>query len=162
MTTADGGWIVAGWQPSNSTTTLGLEDRGEVGDPDGFSADLTGCGYNEMMVFNVTYGEHYEQAFPASEWGDFTVNYAVEGEGGTDHRQGTYGPGHYMMVCLNYTRGLSMAWACDNDSRAGQLGHIADYAGEFCGPRLDGTWAWTDGETCMYRGEAYTYGLAIR
>ena len=69
-------------------------------------------------------------------------------------RQGQYGGGDYMMVCVDYRySSMVLDYACDNDSYGGQRGHIAAYAGEFCGPRLDGTWAWTDGGTCRFRGE---------
>ena len=70
-----------------------------------------------------------------------------------------------MMVCIDYhyPPGDITDYGCDNDSYRGQKGHIADYAGEFCPRRrLDNTWAWSDGTTCRYRGQAYIYGFGIR
>ena len=61
------------------------------------------------------------------------------------------------------TRFLDWEYACDNDSYGGAQGQLADYAGEYCdGGRLDWTWAWSDGVTCSYRGQDYTWGFALR
>jgi hypothetical protein len=163
METAGGGWTVAGWQPANATTSLGLSDRGAPG-TENWSKNLACIPYSEIRVFNRTHGESYAQAYPAAVWEHTDTNMVI-GTAGTAFKQGTYGPAGIMMGCVryNYSGGVSVEYACDSDAQRGAQGHLADYAGEYCwGGRLDHTWAWSDGATCSYRGELYSWGFAIR
>jgi hypothetical protein len=165
MTTRGGGWTLAGWQPSDAKTNLGIADRNTVGDPN-WSKNLACVPYGEIMVFNKTHDESFAQTYPASTWSATMTNMAI-GSAGTAFKQGAYGPSAslIMMGCVDYSYmgGVHPEFGCDNDSFAGAKGHIADFAGEYCsGGRLDNTWAWTDGTTCKYRGLAYTWGFGIR
>jgi len=123
--------------------------------------------YSEIMVFNKTSGEAYGETYTPAIWSETSVNMAI-GPLGKTFKQGTYGPpgSLYMMGCVDYDYGGGSfpEYACDNDNgRNGIKGHLTDYAGEACaGGRLDGTWAWTDGTDCKYRGQMYTWGFAIR
>jgi hypothetical protein len=89
------------------------------------------------------------------------------GDVGEAFKQGVYpidGNGAVMgCVGYAYNGGVFPEYACDSDWQGGAQGHLAEYAGEFClGGRLDGTWAWTDGANCSYRGETYSWGFALR
>jgi hypothetical protein len=165
MTQDGGGWTVAGWQSAGDKTQLGNSDWGTVGGAT-WSQDLTCVAYSEIAVFNRTYGQFYSQSYTPDAWSATTGNQAI-GPAGTAFKQGTYGPSSSLitMACVDYSYSgaVDAQYACDNDGQRGQKGHIADYAGEFCtGGRLDGTWAWTDGSTCLYRSVAYTWGIALR
>lgn len=96
---------------------------------------------------------------------DTATNFAI-GEPSVAFAHGTYGPSdsQLMMACVDYAYAgaIVLAYACDTDSGGGARGHITDYAGEYCGARLDYTWAWTDGATCSYTGTPYTWGYAVR
>ncbi|RYZ40106.1 MAG: DUF4114 domain-containing protein [Myxococcaceae bacterium] len=165
MTTAGGGWTVAGWQASNAKTSLGVSTRGTPGGED-WSKSLTCVSFNNVMVFNRTFGESFTQSYNPTIWSYTQTNMALGGAG-TAFKQGVYGPAdsQIMMGCVNYSYygGVYTEYACDNDNQRGARGHLADYAGEYCaGARLDYTWAWSDGTTCKYRGVPYTWGFAIR
>ncbi len=160
-----GGWTVAGWQAAQRTTSLGLEVRDTPGD-DEWSVDLACVPFSEIGVFNRTAGEWFSDAFDDQEWTATELNVAV-GEVGAAFKHGDYANSAtgIVMGCVGYAynNGVWPSYACDNDWDGGQRGHLADYAGEFCeGGRLDGTWAWTDGETCEARGQDYTWGYALR
>jgi len=159
---ANGGWTLAGQQAADATTYLGGQARNTPGDAE-FSSDLTGVPFTDVMVFNTSNGESFVQSFSAQTWVGVTSGQQQVGASAPAYRQGTYG-GTTVMGCVNYSYSdMSGPWACDNDSGKGQMGHIADYAGEYCsGGRLDTTWAWTDGDTCSLRGVAYIWGIAIR
>jgi hypothetical protein len=164
MSTDGGGWTLAGWQASDSTNYLGTSDWGTAGGSD-WSVDLECIDFDEMMVFNLTYADWYSQTYPASTWVSSPSSFFVYASDGTAFAQGTYGPSSSQLVmgCVHYDYGGSWSFACDNDSQAGQQGHLTDYAGEYCsGGRLDYTWAWSDGSTCSYRGVEYDWGFAIR
>ena len=73
--------------------------------------------------------------------------------------------GGAVMGCVNYSYsgGIYPQYACDSDGQRSAQGHLAQYAGEYCqGARLDGTWAWSDGQTCSLRGQNYIWGIAVR
>ena len=168
MTTRGGGWTVAGWQPANATTNMGITNRGTVGSTSAWSKNLKCITYSDILVFNRTQNESFLQTYGAATWSATSTNMAI-GPAGKAFKQGTYGPNLIMMGCVDYRySGASNypQYACDNDSYKGQKGHIAGYAGEFCpGGRLDTSgkkWAWTDGKSCKYAGQMYTWGFAIR
>ncbi len=165
QTTDGGGWTLAGWQPASAGTALGLGFRGDPATDD-FSVDLACVAYGEIAVFNRLDGEWFSAAQPQGTWQETALNLAI-GEAGSAFKQG-----HYFshddtrtMGCVNYAYngGVFEEYACDNDWTGGAQGQLADYAGEYCeGARLDWTWAWSDGVTCSYRGESYSWGFALR
>lgn len=165
MTTLGGGWTLGGWQKASAKTSLGLEDRGTVGGADDWSSNLECVPFSDIIVFNATHGEAYMETYPETVW-DFTETNLVYGEPGKAFKEGTYGPSTslIMMGCVDYAYngGAQVQWACDSDWQSGVKGHLADYAGEFCGARLDYTWAWSDGSSCYYRSEMYVWGLGVR
>ncbi len=126
---------MAGWQAASGLTTLGLSVRNSPGGVD-FSVDLACLDFDEIAVFNQTAA------------------------------QGTYGPADSLMVmaCVDYKYSGSVVqeYACDSDGQWGPRGHMTDYAGEYCGGRLDYTWAWVDGATCAYAGTPYSWGFMRR
>jgi hypothetical protein len=165
MTTGGGGWTVAGWQDANATTSMGVSDWGMVG-ADQWSKDLACLERSEVLVFNRTHGLSHQQSYASDVW-DFTATNFAFGTPGTAFKHGTYGPSssQIMMGCVDYSYngGVNPQFACDSDWQQGAKGHLADYAGEYCaGARLDFTWAWSNGSTCSFRGELYTWGYAIR
>ena len=165
MTTDGGGWTVAGWQASSATTSMGIADRGVVGDVS-WSVDLACIDYSEIYVKNHSTNQHFQQSYTPSTWSQTSLNITI-GTAGNAFRHGTYGPSNSRIVmgCVdyNYSGGINNNWACDSDSQRSAKGHLADYAGEYCtGARLDYTWAWSNGSTCSQRGVAYSWGYAIR
>jgi hypothetical protein len=164
MSTDGGGWTLAGWQAADATTSLGLSVRNAPGDAD-WSVDLACVEYSEIMVFNWTFGEVEQQYEGPGTWSETAIN-LVLGDIGTAFKHGTYGPTDSLIVmgCVDYSYsgGLYPEYACDSDWESGVRGHLADYAGEYCGDRLDYTWAWSDGSACTHRGEAYDWGYALR
>lgn len=164
MTTDGGGWTVAGWQAANATSTLGLGVRNAPGDAD-FSVDLSCLGFDEIAVFNQTYALLESQVYDGSTWTETTINLDI-GDAGFAFAQGTYGPADSLMVmaCVDYQYGGTVVqeYACDSDGQWGPRGHMTDYAGEYCGSRLDYTWAWVLGATCAYTGTTYTWGFMVR
>ncbi len=164
QTTDGGGWTAAGWQAASAVTTLGLSVRNSPGDPD-FSVDLACLGFDEIAVFNQTYGLSEGQSYPGQVWSETAINLHI-GDPGLAFAQGTYGPSDSLMVmaCVDYQYSGSVVteYACDSDGQWGPRGHMTDYAGEYCGARLDYTWAWVDGATCAYTGTAYTWGFMLR
>ena len=164
MTTDGGGWTLGGWQAANATSTLGLGVRNSAGDPD-FSVDLSCLEFDEIAVFNQTYALVESQVYDGSIWAETAINLDI-GEAGYAFAQGTYGPSDSLMVmaCVDYQYSGSVVqeYACDSDGQWGPRGHMTDYAGEYCGGRLDYTWAWVDAATCAYTGTAYTWGFMLR
>jgi hypothetical protein len=157
-----GGWTWLGQQAASATTFLGGAARGTPGVAP-FSIDATGIPFREIAIVNLTHGHvHTRDYSVTATWVGANTNQR-HASMPQQFRQGQYGPSA-TMDCVDYSYGSdTLAYACDNDGGRGQKGHIAAYAGEFCsGGRLDNTWAWTDGSTCSYRGQAYTWGIAIR
>lgn len=165
-TTNGGGWTVGGWQQSSGTIYLGRSNTGEAGS-DQWSRDLSCVGFTEIMVFNRTNGQSFTRSYGASTWmnGFETSGQNIAyGAAGTSFKLGTYGGGA-VMGCVNYSYsgGVYPQYACDSDGQRTAQGHLAQYAGEYCaGGRLDGTWAWSDGQSCTLRGQNYSWGIAIR
>lgn len=165
-----GGWTVGGWQPASATTSLGVEDRGEVGST-AWSKRLACLSFSEALVFNKTYDEHFSTTLPAPEPGLTSVPYAL-GVAGRSFVQGAYGPSDslVMMGCVrhDYYSTIFPEWGCVTDWTSGGTaqGHIADYALEFnCNPAIYSStvrWAWANDSTCRYAGVDYTWGLAVR
>ena len=164
MSTDGGGWTLAGWQAADGTDALGLADWGTLGGTE-FSTSLACVPYEEVMVFNQTYGLWVSDTYTASTFAETADEFTL-GASTDAFVQGWYGPSTslYTMACVNfYAVYGAPAYGCDNDWYGGQQGHVTDYAGEFCsGGRLDGTWAWADGSSCLYRGTMYTWGWALR
>jgi hypothetical protein len=176
MTRAGGGWTVAGWQAASATTNMGIVNRGTVGAAAGWSKNLACVPYSEIMVFNRTYGDVHTQTYAASTWNATATDMRI-GSPPAEFRQGADGPTSpgIMMGCVNYNypgyQGV-VDWACDSDWTWGVRGHIADYAGEFCptgrfdiavaNGRMSNPWGWTDGSSCKYLGQPYSWGFAIR
>ena len=165
LTTLGGGWTVAGWQPANATDSLGLEARNRPGDAD-FSVPLNCVPFSEIRVFNLLDGEGFSRTYDPQIWEATALNLAV-GDAGDAFKLGTYASSANgtLMGCVGYSyQGeVHPEYACDSDGYGGAQGHLADYAGEYCaGGRLDGSWAWTDGVSCVYRGVDYDWGFAIR
>jgi len=120
--------------------------------------------FGEVMVFNETYEFIHTQDVPPSTWPEYLETPVSFGADERYFVQGTYG-GTSTMACVDFQYDVTESGCCpcDNDSRGGQKGHLADWAGEFCpGRRLDGTWAWSTGDTCHGRGVDYVWGVAIR
>jgi len=165
MVTDGGGWTVAGWQEANATTNMGVEARGTI-EEGAWSSDLSCLTFSEIMVFNRTYDLYYTETYAEQTWTYTETNIAI-GDAGDAFKHGAYGPSdsQIMMACVDYSYAGNVypQYACDTDSYGTARGHLADYAGEYCsGGRLDYTWAWSDGTSCFYRGEAYEWGFAIR
>jgi hypothetical protein len=145
---------------------MGLARRGSPGGAGDWSVALTCVPYSEIAVFNRTHGYFHKQSYASATWSATSTNFYV-GTAGTAFKHGTYGPSssQIMMGCVGYSYagGVGNAYACDNDAGPSLRGHLADYAGESCsGGRLDYTWAWANGSTCLHRGTMYTWGYAVR
>jgi hypothetical protein len=165
LTTDGGGWTLAGWQPADRGTALGLEHRGDPATSD-FSVDLACVPYSEIGVFNRLDGEWFTQAYDAGVWAETTLPLAI-GDAGEAFKHGHYHSHDDVrtMGCVGYSYrdGVYPSYACDNDWDGGARGQLADSAGEYCdGGRLDWTWAWSDGVTCSHRGQDYEWGFALR
>ncbi len=166
QTNDGGGWTLAGWQAANARTSMGVANRRTPGSAADWSSDLACLVFDEVAVFNRTTGEFYTEGYGARTW-SFTGTNLTLGTNGNAFKHGTYGPSSslIMMGCVGYgySGGLNNTYACDNDDGPSVRGHLADYAGERCaGGRLDGTWAWGTGSSCLYRGTPYTWGYAVR
>ena len=164
MSTEQGGWTIAGWQDANATSSMGTSDFNTVGDTQ-WSSDLACISFSEIMVFNDTDNSYFTQSYGLQVWNESSTNFSL-GTNGNAFKHGSYGPSNslIMMGCVNYLYNSNIVdYACDSDSTASAQGHLADYAGEYCsGGRLDYTWAWSNGSSCSYRGQMYTWGYGIR
>jgi LruC domain-containing protein len=163
MSTAGGGWTLAGRQQASAASQMGFVDRGTPGTVP-WSSALNCLVYSEVMVFNVNLAQSFQQTYGTQTW-NFTqeTNIAV-GPAGKAFKHGYYGPSA-AMGCVNYSYGggVYAAYACDSDGQRSAQGHLTAYAGEYCaGGRLDNTWAWSNATTCSMRGQQYVWGYGIR
>ncbi len=160
------GWTYGGKQPSSGTLFLGISNSGDVSGTN-WSRDLSCINFSEIKVFNENNGQVYSRNYGANTWlvgFQRSGNNIALGSNGNAFKLGTYGGGAVMgCVDYSYSGGNIVNYACDSDGQRSARGHFAQYAGEYCsGGRLDGTWAWTNGNTCSLRGQNYIWGIAIR